>query len=141
MTEDTTKLQITLTLQLRRSEAYVEMSMMVKRYVEAGRVVFVCACEGRTEGGTFGDHSIDMSETAWAVVDHHVPSSTNSTLDDTSSLFQFCSRIWITPNMVNSSQQKVHVSLLTEMIVASYSANMRGLIQNVENFLVDELLL
>lgn len=130
-----------LTFRLRRSEAHVQMSMIIKQFVQEDRVVLVWACEGHTEGGTFGSQRINTSETGWAVIEPHAPSSTDcvaTTPNGSSSILQICIRMM--PKFEDPSLQKTHSGLLTEMIIASYTANMSGLIQSVENLLIDELL-
>lgn len=137
-TEDVIKSRFFLTLRLRRSEAQILVNMAVKRFVEdTGRVVFAWTCEGHTEGSSIGGQRVKISENGWAVVEKHRMTSPSLGLDecdDDSCIMQMCMRM--VPGFPGSPQQKAHVGLLSEMVIGSYTTNIRCLVQHIENILL-----
>jgi len=137
--DDMIKNRFSLTLRLRRSEAQILINMAVKRYLEdSGRIVFVWSCEGYTEGVSIGHERVKISESGWAVIEKHRLTSPSLGLDeqcdDDSCILQMCMRM--VPEFPEPTQQRTRAGLLSEMMIGSYTTNIRCLVQYIENMLL-----
>lgn len=128
-TDGLIKVQISLTLRLRRSEAQVRAHMVGKRVVDGARVCFVWCSEGESEGSLVGASPIVIRDSGWTCVEPIV------TADNGEDLTIVKSVVHMTPT---AAEQSPCVGLFTDVMLSGFHENYTHMHQRIEDVLMGE---
>ncbi|TMW59758.1 hypothetical protein Poli38472_004827 [Pythium oligandrum] len=124
----------TVELQLRRTEAILDIFNVGQRFDLPGRVVFAWESIGFVSGSLLSDEGFQLREYAYIVIQ---PSESSSDVAS-NTLVKGCRRVW--PEMTQPETklyQQRSIEVLLELLMNSVSTNLDVIWQQVENMLVE----
>ncbi|TYZ59870.1 hypothetical protein PybrP1_011269 [[Pythium] brassicae (nom. inval.)] len=144
-TADTVRAQFRASLQFRRTQVALRVNIVMRKVVEADRVVVVWCTAGTSEGPLLGSRRIRLRERGLTVATQLSPSPRldatgdgvgEGGVDRVSCLFQMVLRSAPELQEAASPDEHEQAGVLTDLIVGSYLQNMRVIWQLVENFVM-----
>ncbi|KAF1325273.1 hypothetical protein FI667_g9347, partial [Globisporangium splendens] len=135
--DEVVRSEFTVTLHLHRGEVLVHVQLMIKKIVEAERVVLLWSSMGTSEGSLIGSQRINISESGWTVIREISNSPSISPKTAPRTILQ--SIVWSSPEILDTSESgKQQAGVLTDLIMSSYHQNMEAIFQRIENLLMTQ---
>lgn len=147
-TEDTVCAQFRATLQVRRARVQIRVNLVMRKVVEADRVVVVWGSAGVSESSLFGSRKFRIREQGRSIATELPPSrafgasgqedvnGATASPGNPSSLLRMVLRSAPELEGPVSPDEYEQAGVLTDLIVGSYVQNMRVIYQLIENFLM-----